>query len=220
MVNVPWPRWLRAWPVVLACCSLSGCCTLARLFCGPDTSPWVHRSFRTSREALATFLEAVRREDKGVIYECLGDRLKESLGLTGRIEVDFAYEKLKEQVTGLHLLGYARVEKVMGGTERGTRRGAVEYVIEAEGQRLVATFGEYTWWTVWVDEVDEDGERKPQPYGGSMPGLERSVGIDPERGMLRLQITSSSLPTTTEEHLREVAVGIEWKLDGLRGLEP
>jgi hypothetical protein len=216
IVNFPWIRRVRAWPVVLLCGSLPGCCTLARLFCGPDTSPWVHRSLRTPGAALATFLEAVRREDRGVIYECLGDRLKASLGLTGRIEVDLAYDTLKERVTGLHLLGYARVEEVRGGGLPGT----VDYVIEAHGHRLVATFGEYSYWTVWVDEVAEDGERRPQAYGGSIADLRRSVRLDQERGTLLVQVRSSSLPSAPEEDLREVTVGTEWKLDGLRGLEP
>ena len=51
---------------VLALLPLLGtgsCCWMARVFCGPDTSPWVPISYETSRATLATFLEAVRREN-------------------------------------------------------------------------------------------------------------------------------------------------------------
>ncbi len=49
----------------------SGCCSLAQLFCGPDDSEWPQIDFRTPRAGLATFMNAVLKDDCQVIYDSL-----------------------------------------------------------------------------------------------------------------------------------------------------
>ncbi len=71
---MPDPR-LALLAVILAL-PAPGCCTLARLFCGPDDSEWVQIDYKTAPAALATFMEAIRRDDCRVIYDSLGEALK------------------------------------------------------------------------------------------------------------------------------------------------
>ena len=82
----------------------SGCCSLARLFCGPDDSEWVQIDYRTPRAGLATFMEAVRRDDCRVIYDSLAETFKQRHSL-GLFEGCLFWERLKEAQSGLHLLG-------------------------------------------------------------------------------------------------------------------
>ena len=96
-----------------------GCCTLARLFCGPDDSEWVQISFRTPRGALATFKEAVRRDNCQVVYDSLGEDLKTRMDL-GLLEACVAWEKLKDEYTGLHLLGYAEDTELTSSATRAS----------------------------------------------------------------------------------------------------
>jgi hypothetical protein len=201
-----------AWLALLLCASLGSCCSLARLFCGPDTSPWVPVSFRTSREALQTFLEAVRREDKKRVYESLGERLKRDLGVAGEMELEVFYERLKEKVTYLHVLGYAEVKKTQELT-----RDAVEYELDAEGYRIVARVRAYAYWSVAAEETNESGEKILQDYGDYVPRLDALVKTDRE---VSLTVTIKDPPAVPFEQLREIKTGIEWKLDDLRGLEP
>ncbi len=78
-------------------------------FCGPDQGRWVVRDYRTPESALETFLEAVRREHTQTIAEALSEDAKRAYGLTGIFETTLAWERLKTEVPGLHLLGEAAV---------------------------------------------------------------------------------------------------------------
>lgn len=50
---------------------LSGCCSLSRLFCGPDKSPWVPIDYSTPEATVRVLLEAIRRDEPSVVYESL-----------------------------------------------------------------------------------------------------------------------------------------------------
>ena len=104
----------------------SGCCSLARLFCGPDDSEWVQIDYRTPRAGLATFMEAVRRDDCRVIYDSLAETFKQRHSL-GLFEGCVFWERLKEEQSGLHLLGYAEV------TEPALLPGRAAYQLEYSG---------------------------------------------------------------------------------------
>ena len=108
--------------------SLSGCCSMARLFCGPDKSEWVPIAYDSPGATVATFLEAIRRDEPGVVYGCLSDAFRKEHDLDG-IVVTAAWDKLREQTPGLHLLGYAKAPKEPA---RATANSA-SFAIEAEG---------------------------------------------------------------------------------------
>lgn len=116
-----------------------GCCSLARLFCGPDRSPWVSVSYRTAEETLRTFLEALRRDDREQVYLCLSPGFKAKNGLTS-VSSNAAWEKLTEQVPHLHMAGYAEVP---AAPARATD-GGVSYELDVHGYRLVVDLARTT----------------------------------------------------------------------------
>ena len=88
---------------------LGGCCDLALLLCGPDTSRWVRIDYETPDAGLATFMEAVRRDNTQIIYESLSTAFKEQQDLPGELEATIGWERMKQQFSGVHLLGTAAV---------------------------------------------------------------------------------------------------------------
>ncbi|MDP6929948.1 MAG: hypothetical protein QF412_09635 [Planctomycetota bacterium] len=106
----------RDFPAILALAatlpllSAGGCCTFTRLWCGPDDSRWISRSFRTPKKALSTFLEAIRRDQPKVIYDCLGEDFKRRQNLPGPMHAALGWQKIKEQTPAIHLLGTAAIK--------------------------------------------------------------------------------------------------------------
>ena len=80
------PRWLLG---LLSCLPAAGCCSIAQgmtaLFCGASKEPWATVSYRTPKEALRTFQEAIGREDLDVFYKSLSADFKRRL--QGRIRI-------------------------------------------------------------------------------------------------------------------------------------
>jgi len=72
-------------PAAAALCALSvtltGCCSISRAFCGPDTSAWISVDLSTPELAARTLLEALRRDEPEVVYDALSDELREELGV-------------------------------------------------------------------------------------------------------------------------------------------
>ena len=94
---------------VICSLPLQSCCSLTRLFCGPDRSTWVSVDFRSPELTVQTFLEALRRDNATVAYECLSE------GFRQRLEIDesmtrLIWPKIREQNPGLHLAGYADMQ--------------------------------------------------------------------------------------------------------------
>jgi hypothetical protein len=111
---------------------LTGCCSLARLFCGPDQSPWVSVDFRSPELAVRTFLEALRRDNATVAYECLSGRFRESLGIDESM-TRLIWPKIREQNPGLHLAGYADVAAPTIDPENLDRAGVL---LNVEGTEI------------------------------------------------------------------------------------
>lgn len=130
---LPMPTRFRATAVLtgLSLLQLGGCCSLASLFCGPDSSDWVSVSYATHRDTVTTFLEAVARDNARIICESLTIPYKRRLGIPGCFEAALAWEKLKEQTTGIHLLGDAEVSEPE--IESPTR---ANYRLEIAGNRI------------------------------------------------------------------------------------
>lgn len=101
-------RLLAAAVLALPIATSGGCCTMARLFCGPDRSPWVQIDFRSPEHTVRTLLEALRRDDSEVVYQCLADAYRRDLGIDS-MSIQLAWQKVRDQIPGLHLAGYAEV---------------------------------------------------------------------------------------------------------------
>ncbi|MBM4062085.1 MAG: hypothetical protein FJ265_13455 [Planctomycetes bacterium] len=92
-----------------ACLStLPGCCTLARLFCGPDKSAWVPIDYATPENALGVLLEAIRRDNPEYVYDALSEGYRKRLGIDQNL-VQLAWQRVKDATPGIHLAGYAAI---------------------------------------------------------------------------------------------------------------
>lgn len=106
---------------------LSGCCSLARFFCGPDTTPWISERYDTARNAAQTLFEAIRRDDAEVVFLCLSQSCRKRFGIADSIEARVAWSRIRDQVPGLHVAGYATVPMpTMLGPNRATVAVPVE----------------------------------------------------------------------------------------------
>ncbi len=196
--------------------ALPGCCTMARLFCGPDQTPWVSVEFDTPAKALATFREAARRDDAIVAFRCLSEDFKQRTGLKGVVEATIAWEKLKDQVTGLHLLGYADVS-----APEPLPDGRIAYVLDVSGHRLRVRLVRQAYWEVrWTpgstpDEVREDGRYVPD-LGGLV--LTRD---DPAEGTTQVGavLPPADVAELTRDRIVGATVGHLWKVDDLEPLK-
>ena len=133
-----------------------GCCTIASLLCGPDKSRWVPREYRTPDEALATFLEAIRRDQPVFIHESLSEKAKQRNGLPGVLETTVAWERLKREVTGLHLAGDATLSAPIREPD-----GRVRYDLAVSGRSLTVKLVEQAFWELgYTNEPDGEIERE------------------------------------------------------------
>jgi hypothetical protein len=108
----------------------SGCCSLARFFCGPDRTPWVSVDYTTPERAARTLLEAIRRDEPEIVYRSLSNayRQQNQLDQAGAV---LAWQRLREQNPGLHVAGYAEVP---AATPLGPDRARIE--VDVEGNRI------------------------------------------------------------------------------------
>ncbi len=90
---------------------------------------------------MATFLEAVRRDRPDVVYGCLSESLCKERGLDGMV-MAAAWDRLREQTPGLHLLGFATVP--LQAVQKGA--GICVYEIQAEDTRLTFELVRENYW--------------------------------------------------------------------------
>jgi hypothetical protein len=204
---------IRLGGALLATLPAGGCCTLAKLFCGPDKSRWVAQDFSTPQAALATFLEAIRRDQPIIIHKALSEAAKQRHGVTGIVESTIAWERLKREVTGLHLAGEADVGQPVRETDRRMR-----YDLAVAGQTLTVRLVEQAFWSLSYtqegsDELEQAGRFVPASALRKMLVLQ---GTD-EPGVAAL-VRDGTLPELTPAQLRELRIGYMWKVDELVGL--
>lgn len=133
----------------------AGCCTMARLFCGPDDSRWISESYGSPTATLDTFQESLRRAERQVLLRCLSEECKARYGLD-TVSIEIAWRQLNDAVTGIHLLGTAeRGELESLGQDR------VRVVLRVAGRSLRVTLGRHrSWelhWTAADGSAMEDG---------------------------------------------------------------
>lgn len=197
-----------------------GCCTLARWFCGPDTSPWVSVSYDTPAATLQTFLEAIRRANPDQIYLCFGQRFKEQRGIDNLVS-NMAWERLQREVPGLHLAGYA---KVPDAPQRQQDRG-VSYELDLDGRILRIDLVRQAYWRVRYQKPDgREGEDGRNLAHDSLNGFARieAAGLDPLDGEPQSRILLDPLtvvhPSADQlelEQVQEVTLAREWKIDAI-----
>ena len=164
-------------------CSLPGCCSLSRLFCGPDRSPWVSQRFDTPQRAAQTLFEAIRRDEPEVVYLCLGEGYRRRQGLDS-LTAQLAWARLREQNPGLHVAGYAEVPAArMQGPDRAT------LTVEVSGNRIELDLERQAYWEVRYRRPDgtpgEEGAAIPSFLGRAR--LQRIEDGDEDRSRLTLE---------------------------------
>lgn len=158
---------------------LTGCCSVARAWCGPDRSPWISVEFRTPELAARTLLEALRRDEPQVVYDALADELRAQLGVDG-LAIELAWPKIKQQVPYLHVAGYAEVSPAVLGPGGDTATIAVEF----DGRRLQMALVRQAYWELRYRRPGADlrPEQREARVGRRLGALAGAVDIrrDPE----------------------------------------
>ena len=192
----------------------AGCCSLARLFCGPDDSEWVSVAFDTPKKATKTLLEALRRADSDRIYLSLSDRFRKRLDVDA-LTTHLVLEKLREQNPGLHLAGYAEVpEPTMRGSDEA------EVAIDVEGTRLELRLRRQASWQVRFRRANGTTSETGQPMR-SLTGFADITTLDGDEDKSSIDLAPlvfyhDGLDEVPPQAIEYVGVRREWKIDNLR----
>jgi hypothetical protein len=194
----------------LLCAPTSGCCSLARLFCGPDTSPWISVDYTTPERSVRTLLEALRRDDPQVVYDCLSNRYRDELQIDSGT-TQLAWPKLREQNPGLHVAGYAEVPASTRLADDHAR-----ITLDIEGHALVVDLVRQRSWQVHWQRAGGP----PFAKGAAIPTFATvAQGNSTDDGRVQLQITldvkSSAAPDELLRDLQRAGIVAEWKVDRL-----
>ena len=203
----------RALPVLLLLSTLPGCCALATMLCGPDSSAWISERYDTPELTIATFREAVRRNDEAVIARCFSERFKEREGLHGSVDIAVVWDRMSEEIFGLRLLGNAKVGPI--GVLPDGRRGTS---LEVSGHVILVTVKPQHSWLVRAEPPSGPIERGR--YVSSIGDLIRVEGND-RASSIHLTIPESELrsrrlPVLKPDEIDGLVVTREWKIDEVR----
>lgn len=154
---------------------MSGCCSLARLFCGPDRSEWVSVDFRSPELAVRTFLEALRRDNATVAYECLSDGFRSNLKIDESM-TRLIWPKIREQNPGLHLAGYADVAAPTIDPRNPDRASVL---LNVEGTEIGIRLVRQCHWEVRYRRPGDDipAEMRDASYGRPVPDIGSVVEV-------------------------------------------
>lgn len=204
----------------LAATQLAGCCTMARLFCGADRSPWVAVSFESPRAALTTFLEAARRDDAGIAYRCLSrahkQRLRNQYGLNDSLDATLAWERIKQEAP-LHMLGYAEVPEF-----RRETAARASCVLDVSGRRFQFELVRQAYWSV---SYTPDGATILETGRFLDGALTELVRLRSDQDEARVQVAALTFPhdetgSLAPDQLVRVEVGHEWKVESFTVAAP
>ncbi|MBK8101269.1 MAG: hypothetical protein IPK26_29660 [Planctomycetes bacterium] len=203
--------------LLLSVLPAGGCCTLSRLFCGPDSSPWVPIAFGTPQQAMTTFLEAIRRDDVAVAYQCLAEEFKQQQGVDG-LGVAFAWEQVKNRTTGLHLLGYADP-----GQPLPIDPSRCRFEFSVHGVQLRVALVRQNYWDVRYRRPD-GSQGTTGAYVSSLHGLLHATTPDNQQDRSRLTFEPvafdhDGMATATVEQIDAVAFGRDWKIASIESPE-
>lgn len=161
---------------------LPGCCSLARLFCGPDRSEWVQIDHSTPAKTVRTLLEAIRRDEPEIVYDALASEFKESMKLDRDI-ARLAWQRIKEQTPGIHLAGYAEIPEPVPTADLGAT-----VVLDVEGKALRIDLVRESVWE--IEYTKDDGSRgdaaRRQASWNTVVTLEPIADSDPDSSRLTI----------------------------------
>lgn len=221
---------LRMRPLTLSllCLSalpLSGCCSIARAWCGPDTSPWVSVDFRTPELATRTLLEALRRDEPQIVYDALSDDLRTQMGING-MALELAWTKIKEQYPYLHVAGYAEVPAARVDAAGST----ATLTVDIEGTLLEIGLVRQTYWELRYQRPNKDltpAQRDAQ-VAHRLDNLTGTVRIEIDAEAEDDRSNVSLLPRSAEHfgvdeipvaNVESLGVRREWKVRTLTQVE-
>src|SRR5690606_34397781 len=159
----------------------------------------------------------IRRDKPKVIYEALSESAKDRYGL-GVVEGAIAWEKLRSEVTGLHLAGSARVL----GTAREPD-GRVRFELELAGRRFTLRVVEQPFWEVSWTDPDDGTPRRAGKFVADRQLRSMLVVQNEDEPALAFTVRDPLLPDVRATQLREGRFGRMWKIDeieGFVGFEP
>ncbi len=207
-------RWQRCFLASAILSVTPGCCSLAQFFCGPDKSPWIAKSYASPEDALATFLEALRRDDSRQMYLSLSEEFKEREGLLGALEFELAWRKLTEAYGYLHLLSSA---EITNSTARGVRFHSFDLVIAGQVYRISLHRQDYIKATYQVPGFGE-----PLEAGRYVRSIEDFVQISPPTDTgtaIDVKLDGMEIEELSPRDLLRVEVGRFWRIDAIQQLE-
>ena len=191
----------------------SGCCGIASYFCGPDKSAWVTRDYRTPEAALATFLEAIRRDHLVTVHECLSEAAKSRYGLLGVVESTIAWQELRKQVPGLHMVGEAEIERRAAEAD-----GRIRFELAVAGRKFQMRLRAQPFWEI---AYVAGGEMRRKGRFVEPRALAKAVLIkvdpDTEETVLDVHLDDPLVPPVPLGEVCEVRVGSMWKVDEIAG---
>lgn len=216
----------RLYLTLLAACTLplSGCCTVARLFCGPDTSEWVSVDYTSPELAVRTFLEALRRDNATVIYEALSQNYRQDLGIDEGMS-RLAWPKIREQNPGLHLAGYAEVPEA---TMAPGNLNLATMELDVEGTKILLRLRRECQWSIRFRRPGNVPASIKHGYTG-MPVADiatvltvQPVADDAEESNVIIKPLYLPHPRIDEipaSHIDFAGVEQTWRIDGLTMLQ-
>ncbi len=210
---------LSPWLCAALALPLPGCCSLARLFCGPDRTPWVSVRFDTPEQAVQTLLEAIRRDEPEVVYLSLADEYRRRLGLDNAI-AQLAWARLREENPGLHVAGYATVPPPVRLVDDGAT-----FELDVEGNRLVIDVVRQSFWEIRYRRANGTQGDDGAPIASWAPyaTLTPVAGTDIETSELHLaprRFEHEGLETLQLDQLEHVALTRRWKVASIRMPQP
>ena len=195
---------------------------MARLFCGPDKTPWISVDFRSPEAAVRTFLEALRRDEPEIVYQAMSGDLRKDLGVDSTT-LELIWPKIRERVPGLHVAGYAEVPEP---TRHGPSTASV--TLEVGGHVLeIRLFRETIWEVRYTRPGDTPGSFGPAAAkGGRLDSLlgAATVEVLDDRDASRITLAPFTFGHYVEriplEMIEAVVLERRWKVAALRGVEP
>jgi hypothetical protein len=201
---------------------LTGCCSFARFFCGPDRTKWVSVDYSSPKATTRTFLEALRRDSPEEVYHCLSQGFLNSHELDHATAI-VAWDRVREQAPGLHVAGYAEVPAASLSPD-GNR---AHVGLDIEGRHLDVDLVCERKWEVRYRRPDgtEGRDGPPAPLRSAAEVLRVEPDADEQRSTVRLAPMAvrhqglDELPASAIEFAGFVS---EWKIDALSmpGAEP
>lgn len=181
-----------------------GCCTLARLWCGPDRSAWISERYETADLALGTLQESLRRADRQTLFRCLSEQFKRREQLDP-IAIEVAWRRLTEQFDGIHLLGTAEV-----AASRELSADAREYTLAVAGRRFALLFVRQPYWEVRWSAAD--GQRSDGAFVRSVHSHARIEARPDGQSDLRIALPPIG-GSPALDAISFAGIGVEWKVD-------